>query len=538
MVTDLLFVNGPVFTGDSARSFARGLAVTGDTISAIGSETDLAALAGPTTRVVDLAGRLLTPGFQDAHVHPSSSGLDLLRCSFEGCVDADTAVSYVGRYAAQRPNEPWILGAGWQQTWFPRGCPPKELLDAVVPDRPVLVHNADGHGAWANSLALAMAGVGADTADPRDGRIERNPDGGPQGTLHEGATHLVERLVPVDTEEDMKRGVLAAQAYLLSKGVTAWQDAHVDLRAHRLYRSLAESGELIGTSLGALWWDRHRDLEQIEELEQMRSEPRGRYRPVSVKLMLDGVVENNTASLLDSYLDRDGQETGNLGIDFIDPARLIGIVTELDRRGFSCHFHAIGDGAVRSALDAVESARAANGWTTARHHISHLQVVHPDDIPRFRRLGVTANAQALWAQDGVDQAELTRPYLGAERSGWQYPFASLLRAGATLAMGSDWGVSTADVMHQIDAAVTRLNHDEPGSAPLDAGERITFLDGLAAFTAGSAYVNHREGHSGDLAVGKLADLVVLDRDPMAGGAIRETSVAMTVVSGRVVFEEA
>ena len=179
----------------------------------------------------------------------------------------------------------------------------------------------------------------------------------------------------------------------------------------------------------------------------------------------------------------------------------------------------------------------SNGWSAARHTISHIQVVHPDDIPRFRRLGVVANAQALWAQNGQDQLELTKPYLGEERARWQYPFGSLLRTGATLAMGSDWGVSTADVMDQIDTAVTRFNHDAPDLPPLNLEERISFLDALTGFTAGSAYVNHREDVSGTLAVGMLADLVVLDRDPTANGPIRKASVSMTVVDGKVVFEE-
>jgi predicted amidohydrolase YtcJ len=272
-------------------------------------------------------------------------------------------------------------------------------------------------------------------------------------------------------------------------------------------------------------------------MEQMRSEPLGHYLPKTVKIMLDGVVENHTASMLEPYLDGDGSPTDNTGIDFIEPGLLREIVTELDRRGFSCHFHAIGDAAVRSGLDAVEAARVANGWTRTRHQISHIQVVHPDDIPRFSRLGVAANAQALWAQDGEDQAVLTRPFLGAERAGWQYPFGSLLRAGTTLAMGSDWGVSTADVMDQIDAAVTRSNHDEPDRPLLNESERITFLDALSGFTAGSAYVNHLEGTRGTLALGMLADLAVLDSDPTRGGHIRDASVAMTVVGGRVVYEE-
>ena len=537
MPADLVFVNGPVFTAGPARSFARAIAVGGERIVAIGDEKTVMESVGAGTRVVDLAGRMLTPGFQDAHCHPGSSGLDLLRCSFEGCADADDAVAYVARYAAQHPDVSWILGGGWAQTWFPRGCPPKEALDAVVPDRPVLVYNADGHGAWANSLALRMAGIDATTPDPPDGRIERTHANAPQGTLHEGATRTVEDLVPEDTPDDLRAGLLAGQEYLLSKGITAWQDAHVDLETHTAYRRLAASGELIGTAVGAMWWCRSRGMEQLDEIEQMRTEPLGRYLPTTVKIMLDGVVENHTASMLEPYLDGNGGATDNTGIDFIEPALLREIVTELDRRGLSCHFHAIGDAAVRNALDAVEAARLGNGWGETRHHISHIQVVHPDDIPRFSRLGVVANAQALWAQDGEDQEVLTRPYLGTERCGWQYPFGSLLRAGAPLAMGSDWGVSTADVMDQADAAVTRANHDEPDRPPLNANECITFLDALSGFTAGSAYVNHLEAGRGTLAPGMLADLAVLDRDPRVGGHIRDASVAMTVVGGRVVYEE-
>jgi hypothetical protein len=537
MPADLVFVNGPVFTAGPSRSFTRALAVTGDRISAVGDEATVSEAIGARTRVVDLAGRMLSPGFQDAHCHPGSSGLDLLRCSFDGCASAEDAIDHVARYAGDHPDRPWIVGGGWQQTWFSRGCPPKEALDAVVPDRPVLVYNADGHGAWANSLALSLAGIDASTPDPPDGRIERNGDNQPQGTLHEGAAAAVELLIPEDTAEEVRAGLRAGQEYLLSKGITAWQDAHVDEATHLAYRYLAGSGELIGTAVGALWWRRSQGLDQIDQMEQMRSEPLRPYLPTTVKLMLDGVVENFTASMLESYLDEAGNPTANTGIDFIEPGRLREIVVELDRRGFSCHFHAIGDGAVRSGLDAVEAARVANGWMGTRHTICHIQVVHPEDIPRFRRLGVVANAQALWAQEGEDQRVLTKPYLGVERSRWQYPFGSLLRAGAPLAMGSDWGVSTADVMAQIDTAVTRSNHDEPDLGPLNGEERISFLDALSGFTAGSAYVNHREDVSGTLAVGMLADLAVIDRDPMASGPIRDASVAMTVVGGRVVHEE-
>ena len=537
MPADLVFRNGPVFTGDAARSFSRGLAVTGARITAVGPDALVSDEIGPETRVIDLEGRLVTPGFQDSHVHPSSSGLDLLRCNFEGCSNADEALAYLTAYLQDHPDVEWVIGSGWHQTWFPRGCPPKELLDSIIPDRPVFVYNADGHGAWVNTRALDLAGIDDETPDPRDGRIERNPDGSPQGTLHEGAASLVETVSPEDTMEDFLKGILAGQDYLISKGITAWLDAHVDSLVHSCYRALAGRDQLLGHARGAIWWDRHHGMEQIDEVERMSSEGVGRYQPVSVKLMADGVVETHTAAMLDPYLDGAGASTGKRGIDFIDPGHLEEIVVALDQRGLSCHFHAIGDAAVRNSLNAVEAARRANGWSGARHVICHIQVVHPDDRARFRSLGVAASAQPLWAANGQDQAELTQPFLGEERSTWQYPFASLLRAGATLAMGSDWSVSTADVMDQIDIAVNRVSPDTADLEPLNAAERISLTDAMAAFTAGSAYVNHREDVSGTIAPGMLADLVVLDRDPFSGGPIHDTSVDMTIVGGQVVYEE-
>ena len=224
--------NGPIFIGDAARSFSRAVAVTGDRITAVGPERAIDDAIGPETRVIDLDGRLLAPGFQDSHVHPSSSGLDLLRCNFEGCSNAEDALAYLAAYVQAHPDVEWVIGSGWHQTWFPRGCPSKELLDSVISDRPVFVYNADGHGAWVNTRALDLAGVDDQTLDPADGRIERNSDGSAQGTMHEGAASLVEKVSPTDTMEDFLRGILAGQGYLLSKGITAWLDAHVDAPVH------------------------------------------------------------------------------------------------------------------------------------------------------------------------------------------------------------------------------------------------------------------------------------------------------------------
>ena len=298
----------------------------------------------------------------------------------------------------------------------------------------------------------------------------------------------------------------------------------------------AREGSLTARVVGALWWDRARGAEQIPELVERRAAlNHGRVRATSVKLMLDGVAENGTASLLDPYLDKCGCATANRGKSFIDPAQLPSYVTELDALGFQCHFHSLGDGAVRHALDAVEAARKANGPSDTRPHLAHLQVVHPDDVPRFAQLGATANIQPLWAAHEPQMDELTIPFLGPERAAWQYPFGALLRAGAVLAAGSDWPVSSPDPLQGIHVAVNRVSPDEPGPVFLPA-ERIDLTAALTAYTAGTAYVNHLDD-TGSVRAGALADLVVLDRDPFAGPpeALKETGVALTYVGGERVY---
>jgi len=297
MDADLVVLGGRVFTADPTQPFVTGLAVQGERIVALG---DIEEWVGPATVVIDLHGALATPGFIDAHVHPGTSGLDKLRCHFDGAHDSTTAVETVAAYAASNPELPWIIGAGWAPSWFPGGCPSKELLDAVVLDRPVLLPNTDGHGAWANSEALQIAGITSDTPDPIDGRIERLADGSPQGTLHEGAFDLVMAHAPKDTLDDFVAGLLRGQQELLRYGITGWQDANVGETMHHAYLRLAGDRRLVGRVVGAMWWDRQRGLEQIQELVERREMVGERFRPTSVKLMVDGVVENFTASLLDS----------------------------------------------------------------------------------------------------------------------------------------------------------------------------------------------------------------------------------------------
>jgi predicted amidohydrolase YtcJ len=548
---DLAFVNGAVWTVDAARTRAQAVAVRDGRIVAVGTDDDVREHVGPRTEVVDLAGRMLLPGFQDAHVHPPSGGLEMLQCDLN---DVHTRPEYervIAEYAAAHPDRPWIQGGGWYMSAFPRGAPDRRILDALVPDRPVALFSRDGHSLWVNTRALEVAGLDATTPDPVDGTIEREADGFPAGTLHEGASAPVDRVAPQPSASDLEEGLRVAQRYLHSLGITAWQDAIVGGHYDTLgtYRAFAASGELTARVVGALWWDRHRGLEQIDELVATRDEgPVGRFRTTSVKIMQDGIIENFTAGCLEPYLDGHGDPTERRGLSFVEPELLKQAVTALDAHGMQAHFHTIGERAVREALDAIEHARGENGPTDNRHHLAHIQVIHPDDVPRFRTLGAVANGQPLWAVYDAQMCDLTIPFLGEERATWQYPFGSLVRSGAVLAFGSDWSVSSPNPLEEIHVAVNRSVRPEGLEASGGSrraveeaflpDERIDLATAIGAFTMGSAYVNHLDDVTGSIEAGKLADLIVVDRDLFARPTdeLAVASVDATFVEGERVFQ--
>lgn len=542
---DRVFAGGPVFTSNTVRSRARTVAVADGRIVAVGGD-DVRDLVGPKTEIVDLRGRMLLPGFQDAHVHPVWGGLDMLRCDLADHATAAEYLDAIGAYVADHPDDEWILGGGWQMSAFPGGTPTAAALDTVVPDRPAFFPNRDGHGAWVNSAALRLAGIDRHTPDPADGRIERDADGNPSGTLHEGAMGLVNRLLPEEPLERLTEALLVGQRYLHSYGITAWQDAIVGSYGDAgdpapAYLRAAADGTLTARVVGAIWWDRTQGLEQIPSLLERRERYRGgRFAATSVKVMQDGVAENFTASMLEPYCDSHGHFTDNSGISFVPPEILNEAVPLLDAEGFQVHFHAIGDRAVRECLDAVEHAIDRNGRGDNRHHIAHIQVVHPEDIARFRQLGVAANMQSLWAALEPQMVDLTLPFLGSPRDAWQYPFGDLLRSGAVLAAGSDWSVSTPDPMAAIHVAVNRIaapGHEEGEYEAFLPEQAIDLATSLTAYTAGSAWVNHLDDTTGTIEVGKYADLAVLDRDPFDGPAdeIGATRVLQTFVEGERVY---
>ncbi|HEY1641108.1 MAG TPA: amidohydrolase [Streptosporangiaceae bacterium] len=559
---DVVLTGGPVYSaGPDGRRMgpaagpdgrpATAVAVTGGRISAVGDAggDQIRELTGPRTEVVSLAGRAVLPGFQDAHVHPAFAGVTMVGCNLIGAATLDEALDRISAYARAHPEKEWIAGGGWRMEWFDNGTPGRAALDAVTGGRPAYLLNRDAHGAWVSTRALELAGLDAATPDPRDGRIEREAGGGPQGTLHEGAANLVGALVPGLSLDEQVAGLLLAQQHLHARGITAWQDAIVgsylgSLDPLEAYLAAAASGQLTARVRGALWWDRTRGAEQLPEILARRERGQaGRFRAGTVKIMQDGVAENYTAAMIDPYLDPTGcgHDHGS-GLSYVDPAALAEYVTALDAAQFQVHLHAIGDRAVRESLDALAAARAANGPAGAaalRHHIAHLQVVHPDDVPRFAELGVTANMQALWAAHEPQMDELTIPFLGPERSARQYVFGDLAAAGTRLACGSDWSVSSANPLRAIHVAVNRALQESAGAdaEPFLPAQALDLPRALAAYTAGSAYVNHLDDETGTIAPGRLADLIVLGADPFGvpASGIASVEVQQTLVNGETVY---
>ena len=498
---DLAIVGARVFTADERQPFADAIAVGQGRIVAVGNDTDILALADSGTRVLELSGETVLPGFQDAHLHFAESGLAQLRCDLYGTSTLDDHLEAVRRYAeAERATE-WIDGGGWSMDDFGGRWPRREDLDLTVPDRPVYLDTRDGHSAWVNSRALELAGITRDTPDLPGGVIERDEGGGASGTLHETAMSLVSRLIPAPLPAEWARAIGNAQRQMHAFGITAVQEARIDRRLFEPYLATAHAGELTLRIEGCLQWRPDLGDEQLDELLEMRRLGTvGRLRLRGAKLFQDGVAENFTAAMLDCYRDASGALTSNAGFSLFEPTELDRVVKILDAHLFQVQVHTIGDRAVREALDAIECAVAANGPRDARHHLAHLQFVHPDDIPRFAALGVVGNVSPVWAVRSGYVEDLTLPFVSERAAALMYPFGSLQEAGARLAFGSDWSVSTPNPLLEIDVAVNRRT---PGTTEeqLLPRERLDLETALRTFTMGSAFAEsprrrHGVAHAG------------------------------------------
>ena len=532
---DLVLRNGKIYTMDAAKSWAQSLAIQDGKIVAVGTDNEIGKYIHKDTKVVDLAGKMVMPSFIDSHVHPVSSGMEMDQLDFGTLNTKEEVLKAIADYVKANPDQKWIRGNSWQLPVFPQANPKKEWLDAILPDRPALMTAADGHSVWVNSKALELAGITKNTPDPEGGRIERNDRGEPSGTLRESATELVWKIWPKSTPAERKAGLIRALKKMNELGITGFQEASASAESMEAYRAVEKEGMMTARVTIAQYADPDKGLEQIADLKKRRAEYKGKHLyPTAVKIFVDGVIEANTAAMLKPYLDT--KEPGKL---LWSPEKLNSFVGRIDSDAFQVHFHAIGDGAVRAALDSVEMARKANGSRDARPVLSHIELIDPADIVRFAPLNAIPCFQPLWAWEDPYIKDLTIPKLGPERSRWIYPMKSVSDTGAKLAFGSDWSVSSVNPLDGIEVAVTRRDAGATDAGPsFLEQERLSLEKALAAYTIGSAYANFWDKQTGSLEKGKSADLIVLSQNlfDVPPAAINQTKVVLTMFEGAILYQ--
>lgn len=548
MTAALIVRNGVVLAPPGAsteRPADTAVAVGPDgRIAAVGADADVRALCGPRTEEVDAAGGLILPGFDDAHSHVLAGGAWASRLSLRDAETVDDVVAAIAAYAAAHAELDWVVGGGWNYRTFPGGFPDAALLDRAVPDRPAIMIPSDAHSMWVNSAALRRAGIDRHTPDPVNGSIQRDPvTGEPTGMLLERANQLVYRVVPERSAEDYRPELEAAIAALHAKGFTAAQDPRTDYAELAAWTAARDDGLALRTRL-ALMMEPEQTLAEWERTLDEHAARLAAFRDADwldggiLKCFVDGVVETGTAAMLEPYGHDHEHGTGTAA--FADE-QLTEFVVAADRRGWQVQLHAIGDRAVRMALDAVAATAGRNGaWRSSlvrpvagvaprrRHRVEHLEVVAPSDVARFAELGVIASVQPLHATIDPDRVASWLDLLGPTRTAWAWPTAQLAAAGATVALGSDWPVVDFDPFATLAAAVA-------GSNP-DGTNALTMRQALQAYTHGPAVAAYAEDRRGTVAAGFDADLAVLDRDLLAEGAsaLAGTRVTATIVGGRVV----
>ena len=524
---DLVLRGGRVWPGKGLPA-ATALAVRGETVVAVGSDAEVAGLAGPRTRVIDLAGRLVVPGFNDAHVHFLDGGFGLLSVDLREAKDEADFARRLGDYAKTLPKGTWILQGNWDhESWPDKQLPTRQLIDGVTPDHPVFVSRLDGHMGLANSVALRLAGITRQTRDPDGGTIVRDASGEPTGVLKDNAEALVDKVVPDPSREMNLRAARAALREAARFGVTTIQD-NSSVDALPTYQDLRARGEL--TARLYVW----RYIESMKPLVEagVRTGLGDDWiRMGALKILSDGSMGSATAAFFEPYLDH--PDTRGLLLHPVE--ELDALVAAADAAGFQLAVHAIGDRANALVLDAFERAAKANAVRERRWRIEHAQVVREEDVARFKALGVIASIQPSHCIDDMRWAERE---IGADRCRGAYRFRSFLSAGVPVAFGTDWAVETLDPRVGLYAAVTReLLGGGPAGGWFPA-EKLTLEEALDLYTRGSAYAEFAEARKGTLEPGKLADLAVFHKDLFAVPPrdILSTPVDLTVVGGRVVFE--
>lgn len=531
-IADAIYTNARIWTGDAAHPSASALAVRNGQLIAVGSAAEALAHRGPATRVVDLQGRRVVPGFSDAHWHlPTTDQADL--------TDARSPAEIVRRlkvWAAKRPAGTWVVGRGWTPSDFPGNTPHRRFLDAAFPNQPVVLTDRDGHQSLANGRALEMAKVTAVTPDPARGVIEREAHGVPTGLLKESARQLVNRLIPEPTPADIARRIDEETRKAASFGIVLIQDASGRAPEHPVFtilRAAAKADTLRVRYRAAFPFTPDATAATVRRYTMLRDSINGPWLRVGIaKGMLDGTVDAKTASMLEPYVGSD-----DTGLPFWPAATLNKGVARYDSAGLQVELHAIGDRAVRTALDAYAHAAKVNRTTGRRHRIEHIEVPALGDLPRFKQLGVIASTQAIFATPDQTTLQNYAPLLGPERSSRANAFKKFDDAGATQAFGSDYPVFPMDVLLGIYTAVTRQTPHGTPKGGWYSENRITVEAALRHYTQDAAYAAFMEKETGTLEVGKYADFVVLSADILTipPSELLKTRVLLTIIGARQAY---
>jgi hypothetical protein len=534
---DVIFIHGKIYTVNPAQPWAEAIAIKDGKIVAVGSSQEIVKLRGNATQVLDAKGHLVLPGFGDAHVHFMEGSLTLLGVKLDDVKTVPEIQKRVKEFAASHPGDGWIQGMGWSYEAFGEAAlPDKKYLDEVVSDRPVFLSCFDGHTTWANSKALQLAGIDRNTPDPENGKIVRDTQGNPTGALKEAASGLVRKVVPQPARDERMKALQAGLAEARSHGVTRIHSAGGDFEYFDLFDELRKSDQLTSRFYIAYFLDPPGlTLEILNSLDKARATYHDEWLSGGVvKTMLDGVVESHTAAMLTPYAD----DPAIKGKMFWDPAQYQATVTELDKRGYQIFTHAIGDGAVRLALDSYENMNRVNGASDSRPRIEHIETITAQDIPRFGKLGVIPSMQPLHAYPDADTTVVWLRNAGPEREPRAFAWHSIAQSGGKLAFGSDWPVVTINPWQGVQTAVTRqtMNGQPPGG--FVPAQRITLEQTIEAYTMGVAHAGKREKTEGSIEKGKLADLIIVNQDvfQVDPHKLDQTQVLLTMVGGKVVYQ--
>ncbi len=535
---DLIVINGRVYAGDGRADLAEAVAVSGNKVVRVGSNREIQRLKRAQTLVVDAKGGAVVPGFNDAHAHLINGGLSLDQVSLSDATTIDAVKDTIRVWSEAHPERGWITGRGWYYQAFNGAMPTRQLLDALVPDRPAYLIAYDGHTGWANTKALKLAGITRRTKAPANGAIVKDArTGEPTGALKEAAMSLMTAAAPRPTEEDRLAAIRAAIDQAHRFGITSVQDAGGTADDLELLARLRKRGELTLRIYQALRADATLTPGGLEQLDQVRT--RFADDPLlktgAVKLVADGVIESHTAAMLEPYANRPATK----GDPRFTPEQLNAVVAMLDKGGWQVMTHAIGDAAVRLTLDAYEAAAASNPAPERgrRHRIEHVETIDPADVARFGSLGVIASMQPSHATPSPTPRDVWSVNIGDDRAARGWMWASIATAGGRLAFGSDWPVMTLDPLKGLHVAVTRTTPDGRPEGGWIPSERLALRQAIDAYTRGGAWASFDEQRKGLLARDMLADIVVLSDDIFAGPASRltTTEVAVTIVDGKVVY---